>query len=222
MPCLNSNPAWTRRSSADPSFVSFSVATEANSACENLRPITAPICAISLAGPSRSSRAISDACKLAGTAIVAAGTAASVRRAAPSLSDSSTAFVISSTNRGMPSVRSTISSITSGGSVFSPTRRSMIAVMSCFPSRLSVTLVTLAWPTHGGSNSGRNVTISKAGRPETRSTVRLSSSRLVGSIQCTSSNTISTGCWRASASNCASRACKVRCRRRGESSVRAG
>ena len=41
--------------------------TEASSACENVRPIAAPICATSLAGPSRSSRAISDACKLAGT-----------------------------------------------------------------------------------------------------------------------------------------------------------
>ena len=62
-----------------------------------------------MAGPSRSSRAISEACKLAGTARAGDGTAATVRRASPSLSASSTAFVISSTNSGMPSVRSTIS-----------------------------------------------------------------------------------------------------------------
>ena len=42
--------------------------------------------------------------------------AATVRRAAPSLSASRTAFVISSTNKGMPSVRSTISASTSAGS----------------------------------------------------------------------------------------------------------
>ena len=40
----------------------------------------------------------------------------------PSLSASSTAFVISSTNSGMPSVRSTISAITSEGSSLLPTK----------------------------------------------------------------------------------------------------
>ena len=59
-------------------------------ACENSRPIAAPICATSLAGPSRSSRAISDACRLAGTARVGDGTAAAVRRASPSPLASST------------------------------------------------------------------------------------------------------------------------------------
>jgi hypothetical protein len=70
-------------------------ATDASRACENSRPIADPICATSLAGPSRSRRAISEACKLAGTAKAGDGTAAAVRRAAPSLSASSTAFVIS-------------------------------------------------------------------------------------------------------------------------------
>src|SRR5271168_3534492 len=64
------------------------------------------------AEPSRSSRAISEACRLAGTARVGDGTAAAVCRASPSVSASNTAFVISSTNRGMPSVRSTISANT--------------------------------------------------------------------------------------------------------------
>src|SRR5262245_44916910 len=58
--------------------------------------------------------------------MVADGTAAAVRRAAPSLSASNTAFVISSTNSGMPSVRSTISTITSAGNCLFPTRRPMI------------------------------------------------------------------------------------------------
>ena len=89
--------------------------------------MAAPICATSLAGPSRSSRAISEACKLAGTAKAGDGTAPAVRRASPSPSASSTAFVISSTNSGMPSVRSTISAITSAGSSLFPTRRAMMA-----------------------------------------------------------------------------------------------
>ena len=41
--------------------------------------MAAPICATSLAGPSRSSRAISEACKLAGTARAGDGIAAAVR-----------------------------------------------------------------------------------------------------------------------------------------------
>ena len=92
-----------------PSSASGLRTTAASSACENSRPIAAPICATSLAEPSRSSRAISEACRLAGTARAGDGTAAAVCCASPSLSASSTAFVISSTNSGMPSVRSMIS-----------------------------------------------------------------------------------------------------------------
>ena len=62
-----------------------------------------------MAGPSRSSRAISDACKLAGTAIAGEGTAAAIRRGCALDAASSTALVISSTNSGMPSVRSMMS-----------------------------------------------------------------------------------------------------------------
>ena len=185
-----------RRSSADPNSASGLRATDASRACENSRPIAAPICATSLAGPSRSSRAISDACKLAGTARAGDGTAATVRRAAPSLSASSTAFVISSTNSGMPSVRSTISASTSAGSALFPARRAIMAAASRSPSRLSVRLVTCDCPTHGALNSGRNVTISSTGRVLIRSTVRPNTSRLVGSTQCASSKIISTGCCR--------------------------
>ena len=58
---------------AEQSSLSGLSATSASKACENSRPITAPICATSLAGPSRSSRAISEACRLAGTAIAGEG-----------------------------------------------------------------------------------------------------------------------------------------------------
>ena len=115
--------------------------TAAKSACENSRPIAAPICATSLAEPSRSSRAISEACRLAGTARDGDGTAAALF-AAPSLSASSTALVISSTNRGMPSVRSMMSCRILAGSGLLPTTPSMMASMSCSPSRLSVRHVT--------------------------------------------------------------------------------
>ena len=71
--------------------------------------MAAPICATSLAGPSRSSRAISEAWRLAGTANAGKERPLRSARAAPSLSASSTAFVISSTNSGMPSVRSMMS-----------------------------------------------------------------------------------------------------------------
>src|SRR5438876_592544 len=180
---------------------------------ENSRPIAAPICANSLAGPRRSSRAINDACKLAGTLRAGDGIAATVRRASSSPSASSTALVISSTNRGMPSVRSRISAITSAGSSLFPTRRAMRAATSPFPSRLSVTLVTCEFSAHGALNSGRKVTMSSAGTVFIRSTVRFNNSRLVGSAQCTSSKTIRTGCWVANLTACAVSASSVLCLR---------
>jgi hypothetical protein len=181
------------RSSADPRSTSVPRTTETSRSCENSRPIAAPICATSLAAPSRSSRAISEACKLAGTFKAGDGTAATVRRAAPSLSASSTAFVISSTNRGIPSVRSTISAITSAGTSLFPISRAMMAAACRSPSRVSVRLVTCDCPTHGALNSGRKVTMSSAGSVLNRSTVRPSTSRLVGSIHCTSSKIINNG-----------------------------
>jgi len=212
-PCRNSRPAAMRRSSSDPSSASDLRTTEASKACENSRPIAAPTCAASLAGPSRSSRAISDACRLSGIARAGDGTAATVRRAAPSLSASITAFVISSTNSGMPSVRSTIPAITSAGSPWFPTRRAMMAVASRSPSRLSVRLVTCDCPTHGALNSGRKVTMSSTRRVLMRSTVRPNASRLVGSVQCASSKIISTGCWLANRASCSVSASNVRCLR---------
>ena len=57
---------------------------------------------------------------------------------------------------------------------------------------------------------GRNVTISSTRRLRTRATARSSSSREVGSIQCASSKTIITGCWRAKPSSCRISASSVR------------
>ena len=75
-----------------------------------------------------------------------------------------------------------------------------MAATSRSASRLMVRAVTCGRPIQGGSNSGRNVTISstrrvRSGPPSDRST-----SRLVGSVQCASSKIISTGSCRASAS----------------------
>ena len=61
---------------------------------------------------------------------------------APSLPASSTALVISSTNRGMPSVRSMMSCRMFAGSSLFPTTRSIIALMSRSASRLMVRAVT--------------------------------------------------------------------------------
>ena len=104
--------------------------------------MAAPIWATSLAAPSRSSRAIRDACKLAGTARAVDGTVAAVRCASSSLPASSTALVISSTNKGMPSVRSMMSFRTPAGMSLLPTTRSIMASMSCCASRLMVRAAT--------------------------------------------------------------------------------
>ena len=202
------------RSSARRSSASGLRATAASRACENSRPITAPICATSLAGPSRSSRAISDACKLAGTASAGDGTAAAACSAVPSLSASSTALVISSTNRGMPSVRSMMSFRMLAGNDLLPVTPSIMAAMSRSPRRLMATNVTYGRPIQGGSNSGRNVTSRSTRWLATRSTARPNDSKLVGSDQWTSSTIISTGLERDRTSICRLSASRVLCRRR--------
>ena len=129
--------------------------------------------------------------------------AAAVRRASLSLPASRTAFVISSTNRGMPSARSTMSWRMLAGSGLPPAIWSTIASNFARASRSRATAVTCGCPLQGGSNSGRNVTIRSARSAATRLTARPSTSRLVGSPQCTSSKIISTGLARASVSICA-------------------
>jgi class 3 adenylate cyclase len=59
--------------------------------------------------------------------------------------------------------------------------------------RLRVSIVTCGRPIQGGVNSGRKVRIISTRSVGTRSTRRSRDSRVVGSLQCTSSHTISTG-----------------------------
>jgi hypothetical protein len=105
----------------------------------NSRPSTAPICAISLAaGPSRSSRAISEACNVAGTDRAACDVVPSTATTrSPCAALSSTALVSSSTNSGTPSVRSTISATISAVSAALPASFCTSASPSRSPSRLS-------------------------------------------------------------------------------------
>jgi hypothetical protein len=154
--------------------------------------------------------------------ILGDGTAAAIRHAAPPPSASRTDLVISSTNSGMPSVRSTISAITSAGSSLFPTRCAMMAAVSRSPSRLSAKLVTCDRPAHGALNSGRKVTTSSTGRVLIRSTIRPNTSRLVGSAQWASSKIISTGFWRVSAVIWETSASSVLCRRCSGVSSNAG
>jgi hypothetical protein len=140
--------------------------------------------------------------------------AAVVCRPSSSLPASSTAFVISSTNSGMPSVRSKISAITSADSLLLPTRLATMVAASRSPSRLSTKVVTCERPAHGALNSGRKVTMSSAGRVLIRCTALPKASRLVGSDQCASSKIVSTGLERASTSTCEPSACNVCCLRR--------
>ena len=97
--------ASARRSNDDCSAASSRSATAWSSWYENPRPNTAPICAISRAGPSRSSRAASDCCKVGGIAC-----------APPCSPRSNNRRVTSSTNNGTPPVRSLTPSTMSLGS----------------------------------------------------------------------------------------------------------
>jgi hypothetical protein len=68
VPRTNNRPALVSRSSASRSCGSGRSVVDARRTCPNSRPIAAPVCATSLAaGPSRSSRAIREACKVGGT-----------------------------------------------------------------------------------------------------------------------------------------------------------
>ena len=142
----------------------------------------AATCATSLTPGTRSSRAISEACSEAGTAAPA-----------PAAPASSTALVSSSTNSGTPSVRAAISPSTSGGRPRSPARRATIASVGPRPRRLSVSRVTCGCPPRAGWSSGRLVSSISTRAPAIRSRASPTSSSVVGSIQCASSSTISTG-----------------------------
>ena len=125
---------------------------------------------------------------------------AALRAASPPAASAASriALVTSSMKSGTPSVRSMISSRRSAGSSAAlPASCHTRAAPSRRPSRGRAIIVTCGWPIQGGWNSGRKVAISKIGSRSIRASVRSSNSREVGSIQCTSSKTISNGCCRA-------------------------
>jgi len=120
-----------------------------------------------------------------------------------------TVLVNSSMNNATPSVRARICSRTSSGSTLPAVIRSTNATHSRRLRRVSDNAVTWAWLGQGGVNSGRAVASSSTGRCCTRSTIAVNNSSEVGSIQCKSSNNISTGCSRAGPSSWASNAASV-------------
>ena len=167
-----------RRSSAAWSSASGLSTAAANSAWENSRPIAAPICAISLAEPSRSSRAIRDACKLAGTASAGDGMAAAVCRALALGLQHRLSHLLHEQRNAVGALHNLRHHIRSSSLL--PTRRAMMAAVSRPPGRLSATLVTCDRPAHGALNSGRKATISSAGSVLIWSTVRPNASSLWG------------------------------------------
>src|SRR5215831_17534187 len=142
--------------------------------------MAAPIWAISFTGAKQSSRAISESWRVAG---MASGGRGPSSRYLPTSSTrmpaSSTALVSSSTNSGLPSVLTTICSVTSGGGMRPPVTRTIMLWTLERSSRPSDKVLTLGRPTHGGSNSGRKVNSASTGSWRTRSTVRSSSSRVL-------------------------------------------
>ena len=124
--------------------------------------------------------------------------------------DSSRFFVNSSTNSGMPSVLATIWSRTSAGNILPPVTFVTIVTHSLWLIRLSVSAVRCAYPLQGDLNSGRNVTSMRKSADRNCSINRLISSSVDGSAHCTSSTTISTGCWVVMASIKATTASSVR------------
>ena len=151
--------------------------------------------------------------ELAGTARAGDGTAATVCRASPSLSASNTALVISSTNSGMPSVRSMMSCRMLAGSALLPATPSIMAAISRSASRLmrECSYMRLSDPWRLKFWSERHdQQHAKACYPVHGPTERFEAR---GSIQCASSKIISTGLLRASASILCVSASSVLCLR---------
>ena len=118
---------------------------------------------------------------------------------------SSTALVSSSTNSGTPSALATICCRTASGSARPPATASARAALCRRGRRFSEISVACGRPFQGGGNSGRKVSSSSTRSPAIRPTSRSSSSSVVGSAQCRSSNTHSTGCLRARPATCSTR-----------------
>ena len=146
-------------------------------ACENSRPITAPICAASLAEPKpvepRHQRSVQARRDRQRRRRNDGDHVRSGRRPRPPPPARPWSFPPRRAEcrrcaRRCPAAGSPAKRV-------SPATRSIIASISLCVSRLIVSRVTCGSPIHGGENSGRNVTISSTRRPAIRSTVRLNS-----------------------------------------------
>ena len=202
-------------------------AAAANSGRENSRPMTAPIWAISLAGPSRSRRAVKESSSDAGTARGGRGPAAMCRSPTSWTNwDSNTLLVSSSTNKGTPSALLMICSSTSRGSALSPITSEIIARLCSRPSRSRRSIVTCGSLSHCGMNSGRNFMRKKIRAVLISGIILLTSSSVLESIQCASATTTTRGCLSARLKRCRLNAAIVRsfCRRgvKSDDSSRSG
>ena len=104
-----------------------------------------------------------------------------------------TAFVISSTNSGTPSVLAAISSSNGSGRLLPRVMCATIACIAARVSRFSASRVTTGWLPKDATKIGRAVIITSTRALCTPSSASSISSRVVGSIQCASSITHSTG-----------------------------
>jgi hypothetical protein len=162
-----------------------------SSGTENSRPITAAICATPFASPRRSSRAMSESCRVSG--IVLDAPSAFVP------DDSSTSRTIcasSSTKSGIPSAREMSCDTVSPGSAVRTRRWPSILVTSSRDRRGSASTDNGGRTRHGISNSGRLVRSINVRAVAIRSIKCPRTSMVEGSHQCKSSMSSKTGCWR--------------------------
>ena len=177
----------------------------------------AAVCATSRGDCSRSSRDISESCSELGISSGAVFECVAFALAG-SASDSITVLVSSSANNGTPSVFATISSRTCSGRCLPADTELTTCRHASAPRRGSCMVLRSSNESAAGSNSGRAVTSNISGRVDSPCVSTDSNSMVVGSIQCASSSTSSTGfnCPSsdgAGACNTADSACSVNCRR---------
>ena len=185
-------------------------ATAASRAREKRRPITAPICASSLAGPSRSSRLVSEACSVVGMRCGGREGGDSARAAVSPAS--TTALVSSSMNKrhavgpledlvdhvGRQAVAAEPSDEFAAGGAAEAVQGQRVDLLVADPGRIEV-------GPEGHQQQDREL--------RHPLDARSSSSRLVGSIQCTSSKIATIGRRRDGASTSRHRASSVFCLR---------
>ena len=208
-PALSSAASSARSCSAESGVIALSRGKL------NSRPMALANWATNLAGPSWSSRAISESWSVVGMASSGSGPRASAasRRPPSSMPRPSTAWVSSSMNSGIPSARVTTCSSTVCGIRPAPATCS---------TRWNAAPRGRRWSSRprtcdlfqGAAKSGRKVKIAKADIPPMLWTSSERNSRVVGSAQCRSSMIMSSGWAAAWRRTCRSRRSKVSCFRR--------